>query len=100
VLHITSYNDAANEAFPSVLITANLPAGNGALTGQPLQAQAYVQAVKDGPVWHSADDAPVEVRIDQAAEGKIAGTITAGSLVSSDDGKSIPVTGSFTGSMP
>jgi len=100
ILQMTSYQNAGDESFPSVFFRAEVSAAELAeLVGQEVAGQLYVQAVKDGPVWHSADDRPVRVAITSAADGSIEGEVRGGDLVNTDTGQSNSVTGKFAGSL-
>jgi hypothetical protein len=99
VLQIASYPTADAEVYPSVLLWARLPSGDGTLAGQTVQAQLFVQATQNGPIWYAPDGAEVEVQITSAADGRIAGTILAGTLTTTADGTTAPVSGNFEGSL-
>ena len=71
----------------------------GELVGQQVAGELYVQAVQEGPVWHSPDGQPVEVAITSVSDGAVEGEVRAGSLVNTDTGQSIPVTGKFNGAL-
>lgn len=86
VLTIASYNSPSNEAFPSFFVQAQTKATSAAqLVGEPIDAVAFVQEAKDGPVWHSPDGKNVKLAIAAAADGMLSGQVT-GVLVNTDTG--------------
>ena len=97
---VLRYQTAGDESFPSVFFRAEVSAGElGELVGQQVAGELYVQAVQEGPVWHSPDGQPVEVAITSVSDGAVEGEVRAGSLVNTDTGQSIPVTGKFNGAL-
>jgi hypothetical protein len=97
VLQLTSYADVGEEKFPAVLIRAVVAADSpAALVDQAFPAEIYVTTEEGDSVWHTATDAPVEIRISSFDNGVIAGEVAAGSLVAAG-GESSDVTGRFHG---
>lgn len=99
LLQITSYEDAAGEQYPSVLLRAELPAGAAAsLAGQTLQAQAFIQPTNGGPIWQST--APIEIRVTAADDATLTGEIVRGEMVNLDTEIKIQLSGKFTAVLP
>ena len=99
VLQVTSCQDPTQEHFPSVFLRAEVSADTpAALVGQKLAARAYVQVRRDGPVWHSLPDRPVELTVTFANGTGVEGELLGGRLVSTETGQAVDVKGKFTGS--
>lgn len=100
VLQISSCKQSGDETFPSLFLRAEVSAGTLAeLAEEKLAAQLYVQAEPEGPVWHSPDDQPVELTISTAGDTSVEGQLLRGSLINTDTGQSVAVTGKFIGSL-
>lgn len=98
VFTVTSYNSASNESFPSFMLQAQTQAAGGeALVGTPLEAVAFVQEAKDGAVWQSPPDRPVQVKLSAAADGALAGEAS-GVLVNVESSAEKPFSATFSGS--
>jgi hypothetical protein len=96
VLQLSTSGETADEAFPSVLVRAQVPAGTfSELVGKELTAAVYVQTEAGGPIWHSPQGQPVELAITDADEASVQGELVRGTLVSSETGQSLSVTGKF-----
>ena len=99
VLTIASYNSPSNEAFPSFFVQAQTKATSSAqLVGEPIDAVAFVQETKDGPVWHSPDGKSVKLAIAAAADGLLSGQVT-GVLINTDTGAEKQISATFSGSL-
>lgn len=101
VLQINSYQDMAQEVFPSVFFRAEVSADSAAaLVGQTIKAQLFVQRRRDGPVWYCPPDQPVELTVTAAESGgTIEGQVVAGRLITTETGQVVDVTGKFHGSL-
>jgi len=100
VLQVSSCREPLDETFPSVFLRAEVSArAPTELAGKELTAQLYVQAEPEGPVWHSPDEAPVEMRITTAGESSLEGEVLGGTLINTDTGETVSVTGTFVGSL-
>lgn len=98
VLQLKSYQGAAGDAFPAVFVHARLPEGaTGVSAGQTYQADVYVQASADAPLWRSDEGSPVELTITTSDGARIAGDIVKGALINTSDGSRTDVTGTFQG---
>ena len=98
VLQVTSCEDPNQEHFPSVFLRAEVSADTPAvLVGQKLAARAYVQVRRNGPVWHSLPDRPVELTITFADGTGMEGDLLGGRLASTETGQAVDVKGKFTG---
>ncbi len=100
VLQVTSYNDADNERFPSVLLRSETSVDAASLAGQTILAEAYVMPSSDGPLWHSTSDHPLQIEFTKTADGELAGAVTAGKLINAQTGDVVSVTGSLQGPAP
>jgi hypothetical protein len=91
---MTSYETADAETFPSVFLRATVKVSTAAeLVGQTVACQAFVQPTRDGPVWHTRPDSPLQLEVDELTDGKLIGRIVGGKLVL--QGGEQPVTGAF-----
>ena len=91
---------AGAETFPSVFMRALVQAPTAAeLTGKTVSAELFVQPNADGPVWHSRGPGHVQMRIEEVSDDSIAGKILGGQLISTETGRPIDVTGTFSGSL-
>ncbi len=100
VLQVRSYPGLEAELYPSVLVRAPVEAKAAAdLVGTTVSAQVFVQAKKDGPIWHCPAPESIQLRIDEAADGAIKGAFVGGQLVSTETGQAMDITGTFTGSL-
>ena len=96
VFQLSAGGEAGSESFPSAFLRAEVSAGTFAeLVGKTLKGELYVQTQADGPVWHSPDGQPVEIAITQAADASVEGQLVRGTLISSETGESVSVTGKF-----
>jgi hypothetical protein len=98
VLQLKSYAGEAGDSYPAVYLRAILPEGATAPTaGQTLQADAYVQASADSPLWRSDDAAPIELSITAVDDKQVSGSVSRGALANTSDGARVDVTGTFRG---
>lgn len=100
VLQVASYPKASAETFPSVFMRALVETPTVAdLTGKTVSAEVFVQTESDGPVWHSRGPGHIQMRIEEVSADSIAGKILGGQLISTETGRPIDVTGTFSGSL-
>ena len=100
ILQITSFQDPADESFPSAMLRGEVSAPSpAALVGQKLSLAMYVQSAADGPVWHTLRDQTVQLTISAADTSTFNAEITSGKLVNSDTGQTTDVQGKLTGSI-
>ena len=98
VLQLTSYAAPEAESFPATFFRTTVPVNSVTeLAGQTIPVQAFVQAQSNGPVWHTRQDAPLQLQIVEVDEKRIVGRIVGGQLVTSASGKPTDVTGTFSG---
>jgi len=98
ILKIQSYRDAASESYPSVYLQAQVKASTpGGLVAEPVNAQLFVQLVKDGPVLFSAPGSPVQLQITSFDDKSFAGKVTGGNVFNTQTEASVPVQGTLSG---
>lgn len=99
VLRIASYPDPAQEAFPSVMLQAQVDVDSAsALAGASVQAEVYVMTAEGGATWHSNPET-VEIKITSINGNKVVGQIVGGTLKNPETDSTTSVTGTFDGSM-
>lgn len=95
VLKISSGKDGDLSTFPAFLIQANLTVDNlQALAGQTIPARLFAQKESSGPIWYSADDAPIPVSI-AISDGKVTARIDETAVLSTANETPAQVSGSF-----
>lgn len=97
MVQIQSYRSASDETFPAVFLHGVAQAGAvEELAGQSVPAEMYVMTAKGGPLWHSPDGQPVQVRIASVADGQMEASIESGELIQAATDRRMPVSGTFT----
>lgn len=99
VLKVTSYDDPAKEAFPSVLLQAQVTGDSASqLSGQIIKAEAYVMTAEDAPTWHSPPLQDIDVKL-TVNGNQVEGEIVGGSMINPLTGTNVSVTGKFSGNI-
>ncbi len=99
VLRIASYPDSDQEAFPSVMLQAQVDVDSAAaLAGTSVQADAYVMVAQGAPAWHS-NPGTLEVKITSITGNKVVGEIVGGELRNPVTDSTTAVTGTFDGTL-
>lgn len=97
VLQLRSYEEAGKESFPSVYLHAHVDASDmQSLIGQPLTARLFVQEKQDGPIWYSAEGENIQWTIASIEDGTVNAKVSPSTLLNTDTGQGIEVTGQFT----
>ena len=100
VLQLRSYQNLADDDFPSVLVQANTTATDIAqLVGQTLNATVYVSASKYEPIWSCLDQSVASLMISGLQENLLKGDLRCDKLISSQ-GVSSPLSGSWEAVLP
>jgi len=95
VLQLRSYQNLADDDFPSVLVQANTTATDiSQLAGQTLNATVYVSASKFEPIWSCLDQSVASLTIGGLQENLLKGDLRCNKLISSQ-GASSPLSGSW-----
>lgn len=93
ILEIKNYRTTEDETFPSYMFHAAAPGSSWSeLANQTVSGQLYVRFAKDGPIWFSSHEQPVQVRI-SASDGKTLEAEIAGGSLTSTDGTPLPAVG-------
>lgn len=95
VLQVRSYQAESDEDFPSFLFQARTDAENiQACIGQSFEGQLFLQAAAEGPIWSTADEDRVTLKITEQAEGELVAEVVGGKL-EDETGKSSAVKGTL-----
>lgn len=97
-LRLSTNQGEAAETFPSVLMFAQIAAGERtALDGQQVLAYVYFQRSPADPVWQTTPGQLVTLRITKSDGDSISGDVVSGSLVNLATGDQKALAGRFSG---
>ncbi len=95
ILQVRSYDDEADESFPSFLYQAQTDSENlQACIGQSFEGKLFIQVSANGPIWNTADTDQVTLKIAEQAEGVLVAEVVSGKL-ENDSGTSSAVKGTL-----
>ncbi len=101
VLQLTSYPSPSQEVFPAVFFQGAVRASSlSGLVGKKIPGQLYIQPVEDGPIWHSASDAPVELTVTSANPRAVIAEISGGELRHTASTARTTIQGIFSATVP
>jgi hypothetical protein len=96
-LTIATHESLAPETLPALLIRVHVPPEKAKnLAGAALKGILFLQTDAANPIWRTATNQPVDVRITKADEQTIEGEVTGGLLTATGDQTESPAEGRFT----